>query len=248
MKKLLCLLLSAGMMLAFAGCAESDVKSDGESVPNSSQSVQAPTESEKDDAETVYAAITPTKEGVAEFAEKLRETLDMDSIAGTPINEENVYNVTPPEVAEQTDFKIFKHSDSCASFVMTKDGVYELGNSFGGYGVISAVPCDPDGDGNKDLLVASSWGSGIHRSEISVFNSVTREFEVIFSTMDTVPRTVDLAFSSSYKDEERGTVYKVCSVTVDRETVDRMYVNYTVGELFGTVEIVDGKATFKTVS
>ena len=66
--------------------------------------------------------------------------------------------------------------------------------------------------------------------------------------MDTVPRTVDLAFSSSYKDEERGTVYKVCSVTVDRETVDRMYVNYTVGELFGTVEIVDGKATFKTVS
>jgi len=247
MKNLFCLLLSAVVILTFAGCAESDVKSDGGSVPNSSQSVQAPTESEQDDAETVYAAITPSKEGVSDFIEKFRKTFGTDSLAGAPITEDNIYNVTPPEVAEQTDFKLFKHPCH-ASYVLLGDEVYGLGNSFGGYGVISAVPCDPDGDGNKDLLVASSWGSGLHRSEISVFNSVTRKSEVIFSTMDTVPQTVDLAFSSSYKDEERGTVYKVCSVTVARDTEDCLNVNYTIGELFGTVEIVDGKATFKTVS
>ena len=67
---------------------------------------------------------------------------------------------------------------------MVDNEVYPLCESFGGFGFVNAIPCDFDNDGNKDLFVASSWGSGLHRSVISVLMSRgTREVARLIHAM-----------------------------------------------------------------
>lgn len=117
-----------------------------------------------------------TKDGVEEFFAAAK------NIAGAG-KKENCYNVTPVEVAACTDIEIFKFSDTFAAFVLIDGEVYPIGNYFGGHGFINAVPCDLDGDEIYDLLISSNWGSGIGRSEISVFNTKTKEATVLYSTL-----------------------------------------------------------------
>ncbi|MBE6654584.1 MAG: hypothetical protein E7608_03920 [Ruminococcaceae bacterium] len=117
-----------------------------------------------------------TKDGVEEFFAAAK------NIAGAG-KKENCYNVTPVEVAACTDIEIFKFSDTFAAFVLIDGEVYPIGNYFGGHGFINAVPCDLDGDERYDLLISSNWGSGIGRSEISVFNTKTKEATVLYSTL-----------------------------------------------------------------
>ena len=46
------------------------------------------------------------------------------------------------------------------------------------------VITDKDDKTEKGLLIASSWGSGMHRSEISVFNVKTKQSTVICTSME----------------------------------------------------------------
>ncbi len=117
-----------------------------------------------------------TKEGVDEFFAAAKD------VAGAGAKE-NCYNVTPAEVSACTDIEIFKFSDTCAAFALIDGEVYPICNYFGGIGFINAIPCDFDGDENYDLLISSSWGAGIGRSEISVFNTKTKASTVLYSTL-----------------------------------------------------------------
>ena len=141
---------------------------------------------------TVYE--TPcTKDVVNEFMAAFEATNSSGTLNGYPASEESCYNVTPDSVAAETDIQIFKFGHSCESFAMVDGAVYPLRYGFGGYGFLTAVPWDYDGDGRTDLMIASSWGSGIHRSEISVFSRAAKTCQMIYSTMFEQEPQIDLA-------------------------------------------------------
>lgn len=204
--------------------------------------------------EYVSATTAISKESVKEFLLLLEKTVPSGHIHGHKIREENCYNVTPVEVAAQTDMKIFKLSDSCASFVMVDNEIYTICEFLGGYGFVNAVPCDFDNDGNKDLLVASSWGSGMHRSIISVFNSVTKESTVIYNTFTTDNPGIDLFVaaaspsSSSKEIEDLPIYYQVYSAEItvnDMVEYNLADLSYVATDLVGSIEIENGKPVFK---
>lgn len=118
------------------------------------------------------------KEGVKEFMCAVKA--GNDGLADI-LTQCDFYNVTPEEVKNQTEIRIFKCADCCASYAMLGDKVGSLCDSFGGFGFINAALCDIDKDGSTDLLVASSFGSGIHRAVISVFNTESFKYTVLYS-------------------------------------------------------------------
>ncbi len=122
-------------------------------------------------------------DGVAEFLNLAKEKgINIDENA-------TVYNLTPKEVADNTNYRIFKEMTDFGSYVTVDGEIYVLCSSFGGWGFHTASPCDFDNNGVIDLIVRSSWGSGMHRDEISVFNMTTKRFDVILSSIqsDVVP-------------------------------------------------------------
>ena len=81
-----------------------------------------------------------------------------------------IYDITPKDVKEEIQCQIFKVNYSCETYVVYKSKVFSIGFGFGGFGVVSLATCDFDGNGQKDLIYTFSWGSGLHRSQIGVFN------------------------------------------------------------------------------
>ena len=133
-----------------------------------------------------------SKDGVEEFMPAFALTHPNGIGWGYHTEEAYCYNVTPISVAEETDIRIFKFSDSGASYAFVDSAVYDLCEYFGGYGFLNAIPWDYDMDGQMDLLLASSWGSGISRSEISVFNRAAKTSTCIYSTLYEEDPQVDL--------------------------------------------------------
>lgn len=197
------------------------------------------------------ANVEVSKASVDEFLSLLRN-IEPDGITNyCRIDEAYCYNVTPEQVAAETDMKIFKFSDSSASYVMLDNEVYPLCESVGGYGFVNAVPCDFDNDGNKDLLIASSWGSGIHRSIISVFNSVTKESTILYNTLDTDEPDVDLvvgttvpAFSSTQNIEDLPISYLIYSVEIKFHDFDSVNLSYAETGIVGSIEVENGVPVF----
>lgn len=195
---------------------------------------------------------TVSKDHVAEFVKLLNETIAPGGLYGGYILEEaHCFQVTPPQVAAETEMEIFKFSDSCASFVMMEDEIFELCAFFGGYGFVNAVPCDFDRDGNTDLLVASSYGSGTHRSVISVFNSVSKESTILYDTSTTDTPQTDLIVTtvspscSSIQTEELPAYYQVYSIRfTDTESTDFSALSYVVTDVVGSIETQDGAPVF----
>lgn len=126
-----------------------------------------------------YVVMPHSKDGVEELLDITGTITGDNLLSGVTVDFVDLYNVTTTAVAEQTGIGIFKSASSCMTLALIDGEVYELCESFGGYGFHNAVPCDFDGDGNLDLLVAASWGSGYHRTEISVFNTQTKESTVL---------------------------------------------------------------------
>ena len=193
-----------------------------------------------------------SKEHVAEFMELLGGETDLGGLStGYVLDEEHCYNVTPNQVANETDMKIFKFSESCASFVMLDNKIYPLCEWFGGYGFVNAVPCDFDNDGNKDLLVASSWGSGMHRSVISLFNSVSKESTILYDTSTTDTPSMDLFVTtatpsfSSKEIEDLPIYYYIYSARIETNNGNFAELSYVAIEFVGSIEVVNGTPTFK---
>lgn len=234
MKKILCIFCVLTMLFCFCSCKDDNAHQENE-------------------YETMKTSIT--KDSVKEFMELLGGEIELGGLSsGFVLDEEHCYNVTPQQVASETDMKIFKFSDSCASFVMFNNEIYPLCEWFGGYGFVNAVPCDFDNDGNKDLLVASSWGSGMHRSIISIFNSVSKETTILYDTSNTeIPQT-DLfvaAVTPSYSSKEIEDLpiyYQVYSAEInvnDMEEYNLADLSYVATDLVGFIEIENGKPIFK---
>ncbi len=191
-----------------------------------------------------------SKDYVKEFMSILGTVKGEGVLSGYDLDEEHCYNVTPSSVSLSTDIKIFKFSDSCASFALIDGEVYEICTFFGGYGFFNAVPWDYDEDGTMDLLIASSWGSGIHRSEISVFNVKTKESTVICTSVEVGNRNTDHDWfvatqSPSYTgDLEESPIYYVvysAEIKSDDSLVD---LSYLAKSCVGSIDLKDGTPVF----
>ena len=90
------------------------------------------------------------------------------NLPGTP-TWQGWQDVTPAIVREQTDWRIVK-LDLQYSYLLQGDQYYPLCSMWGGWGVTSALPWDYDDNGVLDLLYTYSWGSGLHRSHVTVFD------------------------------------------------------------------------------
>ena len=160
------------LMALFFSCAA------GEGLTGSG--VQA---ADNDDAPRYYMR-QPSRDGVDGFLSIIGEIRGDGLLSGADFSPETCYNVTPARVAAETDIRIFQYGDTSASFALVDGEVYEICRWFGGNGFFDAFPWDYDGDGQTDLLIASSWGSGLHRAELSVFNRATKEITVIHDTTE----------------------------------------------------------------
>ena len=192
-----------------------------------------------------------TKDSVEELISIIGE-VELGSLStGMILDEEHCYNVTPLSVSQQTDIKIFKFSDSCVSLALIEGEVYSICESFGGYGFVNAVPWDYDEDGNLDLLVASSWGSGLHRSIISVFNTITKESIVVYDTSITDNPSVDLfvaAASPSFSSKDPQYLpiyYLVYSANIEVNGNNLADLSYAATGVIGTVVTENGTPVFK---
>jgi hypothetical protein len=125
--------------------------------------------------------VTGTKDKVKELIDLLdQKGWDMAAINyGYEFSYDTVYNITPPEIAGGEDFQIFKCSTSCLSILEYKGQCYELGISFGGYGLVDMMLYDCNKDGSSDLLFTYSWGSGLHRSCAAYFDFANCESVVL---------------------------------------------------------------------
>ena len=192
-----------------------------------------------------------SKDYVKEFMSILETVKGEGLFFSFEFDEEHCYNVTPSAVLDSTDIKIFKFSDSCASFALIDDEVFEICTSFGGYGFFNAVPWDYDADGTMDLLIASSWGSGMHRSEISVFNVKTKQSKVICTSLEHENTNsgkdwfVATQSPSSYtgNPEEMPIFYVVYSadVQIGDNLVD---LSYLAKSCVGSIDLEDGTPIF----
>lgn len=190
-----------------------------------------------------------SKEYVSEFMDIIGDAQYEGLLSGADFSEDFCYNVTPQSIAEQTDYKIFKFSNTCSSFVLIDEKVYELCMSFGGYGFVNALPCDFDANGNIDLLVASSFGSGMHRSQISIFNVTTKESTVLFDTSETENPNMDLIVSAQTPSQDNSAnplpaEYAVYRVTIDASAKNLADLSYSVHDVIGKITLEKGSPTF----
>jgi hypothetical protein len=81
-----------------------------------------------------------------------------------------IYEITPPSVRAEIKCQLFKVNSTCETYLIYNSKVYHIGLGFGGMGLISIETCDFDGNNQKDLIYTFSWGSGLHRSHIGIFN------------------------------------------------------------------------------
>ena len=233
MKRFLCLLLSGIVLISITACSTNCNNTD------------------KDETQA-YCMNTPcSKDSVNELMAAIGE-MELGGLStGMRLDKEHCYNVTPLSVSTQTDIKIFKFSDSCVSLALIDGAVYPICESFGGYGFVDAVPWDYDGDVKIDLLVASSWGSGLHRSQISVFNTTTKESIVVYDTSTTDDPCVDLfvattSLSFSSKDPKDLTInYQVFTANIEVNDNNLADLSYTSTGVIGSVVVENGTPVFK---
>lgn len=198
--------------------------------------------------EKEYEPLPCTKDGIDDFL-SIVELKGEGLLEGYDLSESNLHNVTPTEVKAETDYRIFKASDSCASFILVDGEIYPICQFFGGYGFVNAVPLDYDDNGVIDLLVASSSGSGIHCSEISLFNATTKESSVVYVSspderVDLIIRAESPAFSSKAP-SSLPIYYNIYSADIKATDGNLAELSYLVTEKVGTIKITDGKPVFR---
>jgi hypothetical protein len=109
----------------------------------------------------------------------------------------------------QVEGEVLRHQ----TYVIRKDDVYLIGQSFGGSGVNSLCVADLAHDGKPLLLVSYAWGSGEHRSQIAALDCLAKEPK----------QTVAPLVNFSFKD------FKL--KPIDTHTVDVLARDVKVGRL-----------------
>jgi hypothetical protein len=143
-----------------------------------------------------------------------------------------ICDITPKEVKEEIGCQIFKVNYSCETYVVYKSKVFGIGLGFGGFGVVSLTTCDFDGNGQKDLIYTFSWGSGLHRSQIGVFNFSKEKEE----WLDFVQMNKDIMLEKISDNN-----FKVYIADIDADELDFIHFKLSKQEQVADVQSRDGK-------
>lgn len=143
-----------------------------------------------------------------------------------------IYDITPNNVKEEIGCQIFKVNYTCETYVVYKSKVYAVGLGFGGYGLLNIDTCDFDNDGQKDLIYTFSWGSGLHRSHIGVFNFAKEKEE----WLDFQQMNEDIMLEKLSDNN-----FKIYIAKVSSENSDFIHFKLSKQEQVADVKSVDGK-------
>ncbi len=105
--------------------------------------------------------VTPNRENVADAYDAVQRS-GMELEGG-------LYEVMTDSLSG-TEYHVVKDSSSGASFLLYQGNTYQLGEYFGGYGVLDLETADLNGDGREELYFTYSWGSGMTRSQFGCFD------------------------------------------------------------------------------
>ncbi len=172
-----------------------------------------------------------TRISVEDFARMFVDYLKDTSAPQTDIAGDFA-DITPDAVFEETGCQIFKDSATYESYLLSDGEVTPVATGFGGFGITDILPCDLDENGQTDILYAYSWGSGLHRSQLSVYN-LTDKAE---TTLDYVNLNNDMLL-----EEENGTINVYSAVFRSALPSDGSIINGMVkGELLCTLTAENG--------
>ena len=140
--------------------------------------------------------ITSSNTQVSDFVAKNKDYVAM-------YETDECYNITPVFVAENSEYEVFKYSESDQSFIMYDGEIYSIGSYFGGYGITSMALADLDKNGEYELYYTFSWGSGLHRSQVGYFEPIRKEIHIFkyalvgYEMILTVNESGDLCVNSA---------------------------------------------------
>ncbi|MBD5471289.1 MAG: hypothetical protein HDR19_09390 [Lachnospiraceae bacterium] len=167
--------------------------------------------------------VIPSNTQVSDFIAKNKDFM-------TYYETDECYNITPVFVLENSEYEIFKYSESCQSFIMYDGEVYSIGSCFGGYGITSMALADLDKNGEYELYYTFSWGSGMPRSQVGYFEPISKETHIFEY--------------SSFASEMILTVNGSGDLCVNSATfVGNDFVNFTIKaqDFKGTVNLVEDR-------
>lgn len=144
----------------------------------------------------------------------------------------NSYEITPENVKDEIGCQIFKVNSTCETYVINKSKVYAIGFGFGGLGVVDIETCDLDDNGEKDLIYTFSWGSGMHRSHIGIFNTAKEQEE----WLDFKQLNEDIMLEKISE-----TNFKIYIAKVSSENLDFIHLKLSKQEQVANVKSVGGK-------
>lgn len=188
MKRIVMFLIIASIIIYCPGCSVIKKPDGNKSVPlKSSQKKNYNISSEK--VYNIPKELQKQSYTVDEFKQFYSEYLKLNNfkLETSPENDKTgmtkeeqlkyytIYDITPKELREEIECQIFKINYTCETYIIYKSKVFHIGFGFGGFGVISLATCDIDRDGQKDLIYTFSWGAGLHRSQIGIFNLSTEK-------------------------------------------------------------------------
>lgn len=148
-------------------------------------------------------------------------------------------DVTSEEIRTETGCRIFT-DDAFGGLFYLADGERcgELGISFGGYGLCSAVPWDYDENGMVDLLYTYSWGSGMHRSILALFDRTKWEEQDLYGYFPGSDSPGSDLVVERETDEGGEPAYTVYAVDVQVQGYDPIDLRFTKKEEAGVVSAV----------
>lgn len=125
----------------------------------------------------IYASVSSCslrghETGVDEFATLLEgKNIQLES------NDMNkCFNITPDFVADNSEYQIFKFSDTSESFLVYQDEIYKIGNNKRGKGILNFALADNNQDEIPELYYAYEWSvSEILRSNVAYFDPISKK-------------------------------------------------------------------------
>lgn len=175
MKRIFFLTLILGLIVSVLGC-ETKVENDKDSASTVNLTVQKiyqlPMEKIKEqysieDFKSLYAEYLKLNHiDLKTSPENNKTEMSMED----QVKYYTISDITPENVKKEIGCQIFKVNYTCESYVIHKGEFFRIGFGFGGFGVVTLTTCDFNENGQKDLIYTFSWGSGLHRSHIGIFD------------------------------------------------------------------------------